>query len=128
VCCNNSCTTLCNACSAAKKNSGSDGTCGIITAGLDPDAECPGATLCSGASTCALFANGLACSINAECTSGNCVDGVCCNSPCAGLCQACTTAKKGSGANGTCGAVAPGTDPDNECAGGAVCDAVQMCQ
>ncbi|MBK9265466.1 MAG: hypothetical protein IPM54_37480 [Polyangiaceae bacterium] len=41
--------------------------------------------------------------------------GVCCNSACNGTCQACSTTKKGSGANGECGDVANGTDPDAEC-------------
>src|SRR4029079_18489171 len=93
----------------------------------DPDSECPGATLCSGASTCSLFANGAACSINGECTSGSCADGVCCNTACSGTCQACTTAKKGSGANGTCGNVATNTDPDSECPGATSCNAVAAC-
>jgi hypothetical protein len=127
VCCNNACGNLCNACTAVKKGSGADGTCGVIAAATDPDSECPGATLCSGSSSCSLFSNGTACSINGECASGSCVDGVCCNSPCNGLCQACTTAKKGSGLNGVCGDVATGTDPDNECANPPNCAPGGMC-
>ncbi len=127
VCCNSACGSLCQACTAVKKNSGADGTCGNIPAANDPDAECPGATLCSGSATCTLFANGAACTINSECTTGNCVDGVCCNNACTGTCNACTAAKKGSGANGTCGVIATNTDPDNECPGATSCDATQMC-
>ncbi|MCC6213656.1 MAG: hypothetical protein IT376_02220 [Polyangiaceae bacterium] len=59
--------------------------------------------------------NGQTCTSAAQCTSGNCVDGVCCNTSCTGGCQACTAAKKGGGANGTCGSIAAGADPDNEC-------------
>lgn len=51
-----------------------------------------------------------------ECTTGSCVDGVCCDSPCAGACAACTSAKKGGGADGVCGPIAAGLDPDDECA------------
>jgi hypothetical protein len=125
VCCNTACLGICQACTAAKKASGSDGTCNSISVGNDPDNECPGATNCSGFNTCALFNIGTACTINGECSSGNCVDGVCCNSPCDGTCQACTTAKKGSGSNGTCGNVAAGTDPDLECPG--TCNGAGAC-
>lgn len=55
------------------------------------------------------------CAASAECAAGYCVDGVCCNTPCTGTCQACTGAKKGSGLNGICGAIANATDPDSEC-------------
>jgi hypothetical protein len=127
VCCNSACNSLCQACTAAKKNSGADGTCGSIAAGTDPDNECAGATLCSGSTSCALLTNGTACTMNSECSSGNCVDGVCCNAPCNGACQACTTAQKGSGANGTCGNIAAGTDPDDECPGATACNAAQAC-
>lgn len=115
VCCNASCTGLCRACNLA----GSLGVCANIATGTDPANECAGATSCNGAGACTLFANGTACSLNAECSSGFCVDGVCCNTACNGICQACTAAKKGSGANGACGSIAVNTDPDNECSGGA---------
>lgn len=72
------------------------------------------------------LAAGAACSSPAACASGICVDGVCCNTVCWGLCQACTMAKTG-GANGTCGNIATGTDPDNECAGTATCNGSGAC-
>lgn len=59
--------------------------------------------------------NGSACSSGGQCDSGFCVDGVCCNSTCTGGCKACSTAKKGSGADGTCGNVSGGLDPDSDC-------------
>ena len=58
---------------------------------------------------------GSPCAISAACESGFCVDGVCCGTACAGACLACSAAKKGSGANGTCGFIEIGTNPDNEC-------------
>jgi len=64
----------------------------------------------------AQLANGSACGQHGDCTSNNCIDGVCCDKPCAGSCEACTAAKKGSGSDGTCGVIANGTDPDKECA------------
>lgn len=59
---------------------------------------------------------GASCSSPTECQTGYCVDSVCCNTACNSLCSGCSAAKKGSGISGTCGFVAAGTDPDNECA------------
>jgi hypothetical protein len=61
-------------------------------------------------------ANGVGCAYGYDCASSFCADGVCCNTACTGACQACVTAKKGSGANGVCGSIADGSDPDKECA------------
>ncbi|MFO0590653.1 MAG: hypothetical protein U0441_24130 [Polyangiaceae bacterium] len=113
VCCNTACGALCQACTAAKTG-GANGTCANVTNATDPDSECAGVTNCNGAGACTKLANGTACTLAAECTSNNCVDGVCCNTACGALCQACTAAKTG-GTNGTCANVVPGTDPDNEC-------------
>src|SRR5688572_30767123 len=57
-------------------------------------------------------ANGVACSAASQCASGQCVDEICCNVACAGVCQACDVA----GAVGTCTPVPAGADPDGECA------------
>jgi hypothetical protein len=128
VCCNSSCTAVCQACTLAKKGTGTDGTCGSITIGADPDSECGGAASCSGGASCALFANGAACAANNECGSGYCADGVCCNSACTATCQACTAAKKGSGTDGSCASIASGADPDNECTGAQVCNGSGACK
>ncbi|MEZ4314092.1 MAG: hypothetical protein R3F14_39230, partial [Polyangiaceae bacterium] len=127
VCCDTSCTGTCQACTAAKKSAGTDGTCGPVAATTDPDNECPGATTCNGATACALGANGSACTLSSECTSGFCADGVCCNTSCTATCNACSALKKGQGADGTCGAILVGTDPDNECAGAANCSGGSSC-
>src|SRR5690606_29978235 len=63
------------------------------------------------------------CAAQAECLSGFCTDGVCCNQVCGGLCQACDL----SGTEGACVAVAFGSDPDAECAAGA-CDGSGGCK
>jgi hypothetical protein len=39
----------------------------------------------------AKFTNSANCVEDRQCTSGSCVDGVCCNQPCQGQCQACDT-------------------------------------
>jgi hypothetical protein len=49
-----------------------------------------------------------------DCASGHCVDGVCCDTPCTGMCSACTQARTGV-ASGTCAPVSAGQDPDDEC-------------
>lgn len=43
---------------------------------------------CDGAGAC-VKALGNACSTSAECPSGHCVDGVCCNEACTSVCKAC---------------------------------------
>ena len=50
VCCNNVCSGTCSACTAVKKGSGLDGTCGFITLGTDPDNEC--SVACDGMGAC----------------------------------------------------------------------------
>ena len=52
VCCNSACGGLCQACTAAKKGSGGNGTCGDIANLTDPDNECLGMTTCDGAGAC----------------------------------------------------------------------------
>ena len=70
------------------------------------------------------------CVAGTECASGNCVDSVCCDLPCAGGtndCQACSIAAGGA-ADGVCGARTNGATcddglycngPDDTCSGGA---------
>ncbi|MFO0611156.1 MAG: Dickkopf N-terminal cysteine-rich domain-containing protein [Polyangiaceae bacterium] len=59
---------------------------------------------------------GDACTVDVTCSSGFCVDGVCCDAACDGPCDACTGALKGSGIDGKCGPVAEETDPKGACA------------
>ncbi len=65
-------------------------------------------------------ANGQACQVGAECGSGHCVDGVCCNDSCVGQCVTCAL----PGAEGNCSLAAPGTDPHKDCGAGGPCDNV----
>ncbi len=88
------------------------------------DKTCGTGYYCNANGNClAQKAQGATCSSSADCktagcrvcATGNCVDSVCCDTACNGTCQACSGAKKGSGADGTCGNIADGTDPDSEC-------------
>ena len=80
------------------------------------DANCTSNAWCDATQRCqAKGGVGVACAGAHECASGFCTDGVCCDTTCSGACQACSAAKKGSGTDGTCGAVAVGTDPDGDC-------------
>ena len=67
------------------------------------------------------------CSKNSDCSTGFCVDGVCCNSACGGGnktdCQACSVAA-GAAKDGTCGAAKKGLTC--RAAGGA-CDVAEAC-
>jgi hypothetical protein len=63
---------------------------------------------------------GMACTIHPQCSSGFCVEGVCCNASCSGLCQSCLGIVTG-GVDGICNFVIAGTDPYAECAPGRLC-------
>ena len=101
----------------------------------DDGTECR--TSCTLASHCAAGANCVGgecitqvatrCSGPADCESGSCADGFCCNSPCDGLCQRCDL----QGRVGVCSPIARGEDPDVECSEGdpclGVCDGNSGC-
>jgi hypothetical protein len=71
---------------------------------------------------------GARCSQAAQCASGYCFDGVCCETSCSERCMACTVAKKQSGGkDGYCGFISGGVDPDRECGPGRVCDGIGVC-
>jgi hypothetical protein len=56
--------------------------------------------------------NGIACATGDQCTSGNCVDTVCCGSPSCPSCKACNV----TGSAGTCSSMIAGSvDPNGSC-------------
>ncbi len=73
--------------------------------------------------------NGSTCSANADCFSGFCVDGKCCNTACVGTCVACSAALKGLGADGVCDNIGVGLDPNIECGfqAAATCGTTGVC-
>ena len=134
VCCSSACAGSCDVCALALGSS-ADGTCGPAPAGVAGSPSCA-PFVCSGATTCPLTcsadgecqagrycsaggcllqrSDGAVCSLDHECSSGTCVDGVCCGSACAGSCEVCA-ASLGATADGVCtkvlGAGSPSCSP-----------------
>ncbi len=122
VCCTSACTGACTACNLP----GSLGTCSNVAAGASDPVTCVAPGACDGAGSCKK-GNGVACLAKAQCTSGNCVDGVCCSSTCAATCMACNLA----GSLGACSNIAsgqPDTNPANACTTTTLCDGAGSCK
>jgi hypothetical protein len=80
-----------------------------------------GGDFLSSAERFSLLPRGAPCTIAAQCASSACApDGVCCDTPCQGTCQACTQAKTGV-PSGTCAPALPGTDSGGACPPAGVC-------
>lgn len=73
--------------------------------------DCQAGYFCASSMCTVKRTPGATCTSAEQCASGFCVDGVCCNSACAGACTACNL----TGAVGTCSPIADGQDPANEC-------------
>lgn len=127
VCCDTKCDGACHACSAAAKGSGVDGTCGTI-AGCTTctvDGECASTEWCDTGACKPKKANGQVATDKRACTSGLLADGVCCDTACTGICEACDldaskgtcTAVSGSGKHGSCPTGA-------DACGAATCDGI----
>jgi MYXO-CTERM domain-containing protein len=76
VCCDAVCDGACEGCTAARKGTGEDGQCGEIPPGLSLEDAC-------------VISSGGPCRSAAECESGFCADGLCCQSACELQCEAC---------------------------------------
>jgi hypothetical protein len=74
-----------------------------------------GANVGQGEAYVASLADGSACGVDSDCKGGHCVEGVCCNTVCAGICTSCLASRKASGADGVCGNAKIDTDPRNVC-------------
>ena len=142
----------CTGCANGKScNGGSDCASGLCSGGVcaapptctdgvkngnETDVDCGGAvakTSCAGPADCASGftcaasvckkADGQTCTGGGECASGNCVDGFCCNTPCPGNCNACSSALK-NGVDGVCGTMPNGV----ACKGGSgICNGAGGC-
>lgn len=69
-----------------------------------------------------LAAKGELCATDADCMSGHCSDGLCCDAACDGACVACDQL----GQVGTCLPTPAASDPSGDCPGGA-CDGAGAC-
>ncbi|MEM6531272.1 MAG: hypothetical protein AAF654_01545 [Myxococcota bacterium] len=69
--------------------------------------------------------NGQACQRNAECSSGNCIEGVCCDSGCGGDCESCLAALTTATNDGSCLPILDGGEGlsgPTGCPGNYLCD------
>jgi hypothetical protein len=69
--------------------------------------------------------NGAPCGHGTDCSSGNCVENVCCDKPCTDLCNSCRNALTASLPDGTCGLIASSKDDPQARCGAAT--AMAMC-
>jgi hypothetical protein len=139
VCCNKACSGGCDRCDATGScnivtagTAGENPTCGgFVCDGVNPgcpgsctnDGDCADGQFCAANGVCTpRKGNGIACNpavdckdpACSECTGAACVDGVCCDTTCTGLCQACAAALKQGGPDGKCGPAKEGTNPHND--------------
>jgi len=86
---------------------------GGCTTSCKTDDDCdPQTGFCGPLKTCVTKKDSAAsCGSDAECTTGHCADGVCCNTACAGACDACNL----PGKTGQCTLVDPGSDGTPSC-------------
>jgi hypothetical protein len=90
---------------------GGDGPLNLADASDGAKADVPVASDGSVPDAPASKPNGAGCSSMAECQSGFCVDGFCCNSDCSGNCMSCKVA----GYAGTCSLVPLNSSSDGDC-------------
>ncbi len=92
------------------------------------DEHCVAGSSCSAPDCVAYLGLGESCSLDAACISEHCVDGVCCESACAGECEACDLEQS----QGSCQPIPDSEDPEDECPGvglcGGVCDGQGSCR
>lgn len=127
-CCDTSCGASCEACNLAGKlgactplavgSTGKScglyscsGTTGACLASCTSDANCAPSAYCNAAGKCvAPQVKGATCTRNRQCDTSVCVDGVCCGSACAGVCDVCSAAL-GASTDGTCTVLAKTASP-----------------
>jgi len=78
-------------------------------------ADCIAGNFCDAGTCRPLLQNGGACKADDNCSSGHCVNGLCCNAACNGVCQSCRGSEKVIGADGVCGNARAGIDPGDSC-------------
>lgn len=86
-----------------------------------PDSsQCVGDAYCKGGTCVARRPLGSPCTSSLQCASSHCVDDVCCDGPCDGVCESCKLAGKA----GVCTPIPADTDPEGDCTGVDACKGV----
>ena len=90
-----------------------DATTGSCFQSCTSNAQCATGSHCNVASgSCGVRPTSAVCTTDADCSSGHCTDGVCCNTACRGACVDCNVA----GRSGTCTAISGSArDPHGIC-------------
>lgn len=143
-CCNGACSGGCDVCNVTpgscttvvSGSAGADPSCAPYLCGggsacptsCAKDGDCAGGGYCDASGHCvAQKAQGAKCDLAAgadckqagchACSSGNCVDGFCCNSACTGSCNRCDgfTQRWAGGTDGTCATAPPSYPGDPDC-------------
>jgi hypothetical protein len=117
-------------CQSGVCEGGQPNSCGLYVCNGDAchvscttSAQCTGGAFCQGGLCKPQIGFGMVCTMDTECSSQQCTDGVCCNVACDGVCQSCAIA----GQLGVCGSVAIGT-PDAQCGSGELCNGAGLCK
>lgn len=113
-------------CSAGMPTRCAAGYCASETscAMMCTEGECPGESFCAPSGVCELKrTDGSTCGTDTECNSEQCVDGICCDAACDGVCESCRV----PGTIGVCSIVPAMTDPDSECGPTGYCDGTGAC-
>ncbi len=88
------------------------------------EGACPGDSFCGPSGACEIQrTNSSSCASAVECASGHCVDGICCDAACDGVCESCRVPST----FGVCSIVPAMTDPDGECGPSGYCDGTGAC-
>lgn len=124
VCC------MVSACGTCQTCAGTDpGVCTPVRNAEDPDTcSSTNRVSCNEFGQCGPALGG-DCKVGSDCGSGNCVDGVCCDTACDRPCEACKAADKANGKeDGRCGTARAGSNPSKRCVGAATCSSVGVCE
>jgi hypothetical protein len=129
VTCANGMLTACGSTSACAAGYGCNNSANACLTSCSGPTDCASGYYCNSSSVCVVkLGQGAACTTSSECTSTFCVDGVCCNNACGSTCMACSTAAKGGGTDGICGAAAAGhSDPGCAVTNASTCGTTGTC-